>query len=108
MVQYSRWNTTEWSACINNLGSIADKVVHFQWYLNGKTTNLPVMQYYIKELDKILVMRNDSEVHNEVGSVTKMRCVYSSTSRIIEEELNTWYFQLMYGRKAGTKVPTKE
>ncbi|RAV19470.1 hypothetical protein [Paenibacillus contaminans] len=87
---------------------IADKVVHFQWYLTGKTTNLPVMQYYIKELDKILVMRNDSEFHNQDGSVTKMSYVCSSTSRIIEEELNTWYFQLMYGKKASTKVPTKE
>jgi len=87
---------------------IAQKVVHFQWHLTGKTTYLPVMQYYIKELDKFLVTRNESEFHYEDGSTTKMSYVRSSTSRIIEEELNTWYFQLMYGKKAGTKVPTKE
>ncbi|MBB6731401.1 hypothetical protein [Cohnella zeiphila] len=79
--------------------AISQKSFHFSLYLSGKTTNINVMNHFIEELDKELITFRVSEIEDQEGNKTIMKYAYKNAKDILEKELNTWYFKLMYGKK---------
>lgn len=81
---------------------------HFRMHKNGTGRNEVVMQKFVDEIETVIFekIQHRCEVdENQEYVVTEMK------NKIIEDildELNGWYYEMMYGRKKARKVMEEE
>lgn len=76
---------------------IIHKQYHFNMYIKEQHTNLEVMLRFIDELEDIFLTKTNSEFISEDGSKTNITSVRRNADDILNDEISSWYFKLMYG-----------
>lgn len=79
---------------------IAEKSFHFREYKKANNGNLEVVEYFINEIDKQIMERQEEHVGLN-GSVCEVKYYFNKFAKEIESELNEKYYKIMYGRKAS-------
>ena len=74
-----------------------EKAFHFKEYKGAISGNKKVMRIFLEEIDKKLIHRDFSEVYGK--DVTKIEYSYNKFYRSINNELNSRYYKIMYGKK---------
>lgn len=81
---------------------------HFRMHKNGTGRNEVVMEEFIDEIETVILER----IQFKYGADENQECVVTRVKKkIIEDildELNGWYFEMMYGKKKFSKVTEEE
>lgn len=89
--------------------AVNNHIWHFRWHLDGTGKNDAVMQKFVAELQTYLLEKTEQDIptkYDENGQATsfchcssiKPKLVYN-----IQEELNGYYYEIMYGKKIAEK-----
>ncbi len=84
---------------------VANHVWHFRWYLDGSGKNDAVMEDFLSELQDYLLEKSETDIpteYDENGKVVNVcHCSYIKSKLVdeIQEKLNGYYFEIMYGKK---------
>ena len=78
---------------------IKDKAYHFKEYKKAKCGNLLVMKMLLDEIDKKIMFCKNKTFQSPDGSTCKTIYRYNKFVKSIREELNSRYYEIMYGHK---------
>ena len=93
---------------------IASHYWKFKWHKDGSGRNEKVMQYYIDEIEPLIIKRYPEEIptgaDEEVNAISKMiyAKVHNRLVRNITDELYNKYYIIMYGKRTYKKENSKQ
>ena len=100
---------------INKLGNmITLHYWNFKWHKDGSGRNEKVMQYYIDEIEPLIIEKKDYKIPTEIDDEGKVISEMSGSSvcnklfRDITNELNNRYYEIMYGKCRSKKEDAKQ
>ena len=77
---------------------------HFRLHKNGTGRNEAVMQNFADEIENVIL----EKIQRKCEVDEKQECVVTGVkNKVVEDildELNGWYYEMMYGRKKASKV----
>lgn len=77
---------------------------HFRMHKNGTGRNETVMQNFADEIENVIL----EKIQRKCEVDEKQECVVTGVkNKVVEDildELNGWYYEMMYGRKKASKV----